>query len=66
MQMLHDQVVDHPHLMYYPPTEKVGDMFILLFAEELAKVRRQEHNLERALIFPTLILFDGPKAAQRQ
>ena len=56
MQTLYNRVVEHPHPMYSLPKGKVVNNFILLFAEEFAKVRPREHNLERALFLPAVIL----------
>jgi hypothetical protein len=53
-------VVSHPHPMYYPPKEGVGQRVIATLAREFRGVREQKWNLERALIFAACVLLKSP------
>jgi len=54
MQMLYDKIADHPHPMWSPPTGKVGDRFILLYAKELSQVRSRKHKFQACFNFTCL------------
>ncbi len=56
----YNRVVSHPHPMYNPPKEGVGQRVIATLAREFRGMREQKWNSECALIFAACVLRKSP------